>query len=344
MSDQTLPKSEFNSINFLLFLWKRRKVLFIVSGIAIIASVIFSMPFFITPMYKSSVVLFPSSTNSISKALLAQNQGAKQDIMQFGEEEQAEQLLQILNSSKIRNRIVEKHNLMAHYEIDTNSPFKNTLLAKEFESNITFRRTENMAVEISVLDRSPEMAAFIANDIAALLDSTKIFMQKERAIKGFKIVEATYKALLDQIQVREDSLTRLRELGVHDYETQAEMINQQLAIELARNANSQAVKSLDAKLAMLAKYAGPYVSIRDQLEYDKKQLTEIKSKYEEAKVDAEEELPQTFIVDAAFKAEKKSYPVRWLIVLVSTLGAFLLCVFVLIIVDTLSQIDFKTNN
>ena len=343
MEQNSAKQSDFNSINFVLFLWKRRKILAIVTVIAIAASVVFSMPFFITPKYKSTVVMFPTSTNSISKALLAQNQGAKQDILQFGEEEQSEQLLQMLNSSKIRNRIIEKYDLMKHYEIDSTSPYKNTLLAKEFESNITFRRTENMAVEIAVMDKSPEMAANIANDIADLLDSTKIKMQRERAINGFLIVEKAYNEMRNQIQIMEDSLTKLRELGVHDYETQAEMINQQLAIELARNPNSNAVKALDAKLAMLAKYAGPYVSIRDQLEYEKRQLTEIKAKYEEAKVDAEEELPQTFRVDNAFKAEKKSYPVRWLIVLITTVSALLLTVFVLIIVDTLSQLDFKKS-
>ena len=343
MENVTSNQGDFNSINFILFLWRRRKILMIVTGVAILASVIFSMPFFITPMYKSSVVMFPSSTNSISKALLAQNQGAKQDILQFGEEEQAEQLLQMLNSSKIRNRVIEKYNLMSHYDIDSTSPYKHTLLNKEYESNITCRRTENMAVEITVMDKSPEMAALIANDIADLLDSTKIYMQRERAVKGYKIVETAYKELSRQIQVMEDSLTKLRELGVHDYETQAEMINQQLAIEIARNPNSGAVKALDAKLAVLAKYAGPYVSIRDALEHDKKQLSEIKSKFEEAKVDAEEELPQTFRVDNAYKAEKKSYPVRWLIVLISTISAFLLTIFVLILWDILSKIDFKKS-
>ena len=49
-----------------------------------------------------------------------------------------------------------------------------------------------MAVKISVLDKDPQMAADIANDIAELLDSTKNNMQKVRALKGFKIVEGKY--------------------------------------------------------------------------------------------------------------------------------------------------------
>ncbi len=338
MNDKQNDVSDLNSVNLIKFLWDRRKPLIIVSLVAAVAAIIFSAPYFIPPKYKSEVILFPSSTNSVSRALLSQNQGAKQDVLQFGDEENAEQLLQVLNSSAIRDRIIQKYNLMKHYDIDKDAKYPKTLLIKEYQSNIKYRRTENMAVEISVLDTDPDTAAMIANDIAALLDTVKIKMQKARAIQGFKIVEAEYKSLLADIQRKEDSLTILRKHGVHDYETQAEMINRQLAIEIAKNPHSAAVKALQAKLDTLAIYAGPYVSIRDGLEYEKKHITEVKAKYDEAKIDATEELPQTFKVDTAYPAEKKSYPVRWLIVVVSTVGAFLFMAFLLIVLDSIKSI------
>jgi uncharacterized protein involved in exopolysaccharide biosynthesis len=137
--------------------------------------------------------------------------------------------------------------------------------------------------------------------------------------------------------IKEDSLTKLRELGVNDYETQSEMINRQLAIEIARNPNSAAVKALDAKMQILSKYGGPYVSLRDALEHEKKLLTEVREKYDKAKIDAEEEMPQTFVVDRAYPAEKKSYPVRWVIVAVATLSSLILAAFVLIILEGIRQ-------
>ena len=167
-------------------------------------------------------------------------------------------------------------------------------------------------------------------------------MQKERAIRAYKIVEGEYHQQLDFIQTMEDSLTVLRKLGVHDYESQAEMINQQLAIELAKG-NKSGVKALEDKLEVLAQYGGPYVSIRDQLEFEKKQLSEIKAKYEEAKVDAEEVLPQKFVVDNAYPAEKKSYPVRWIIVLVSTISAFILGILILAVLESLGRYSKKKS-
>ncbi|MBM3436237.1 MAG: hypothetical protein FJY07_08505, partial [Bacteroidetes bacterium] len=312
MIDKVKGSEDFESTNFIIFLHNRRKPLFYVTLTAIIASIVFSSPFFITPMFKSSVILFPTSSNSISKALLSENVAEKQDILGFGEDEQTEQMLQILSSNKIRDRIIEKYNLIEHYEINPSSKYKYTRLYNTYDENITFRRTEYMAVKITVIDKDAKFAANIANDIAELLDSTKNIMQKGRALKAFRIVEAEYLKLKSEVQQMEDSLTKLRELGVHDYESQAEMINQQLAIELARG-NRSGVKALEDKLNVLAKFGGPYVSLRDALEYEKKQLSEVKAKFDEAKIDAEEVLPQKFIVNSAYPAEKKSYPVRWII-------------------------------
>ncbi len=336
MTNKITENNEFDSSNFIFFLYKWRKHLIIITIAAIAASLIFSSPYFITPEYKSTVIMFPTSTNSISKALLSNNLGVNDDILKFGEDEQAEQMLQILNSSRIRSKIISKYDLMDHYNIDKNSKYKKTKLYREYKNNIKFRRTEYMAVKITVFDKDPQMAADIANNIANLLDSTKNEMQKARAIKGFKIVKAEYLKLKNEVHKKEDSLTSLRKLGVQDYESQAEMINRQLAMELAKG-NKEAIKRLDDKLAVLAKYGGPYVSLRDALEYEKKQLSVLKEKYEEAKVDAEQILPQKFIVDSAYKAEKKSYPIRWLIVVTSTLSTILLSFLVIIIIENLSK-------
>jgi len=340
MRNNNVENEDFNSFNLILFLYRWRKLLIIFTLAAAILSFIFTLPFFITPKFRSSVILFPTSSNSVSKALLSENADSKQDILEFGYEEQTEQMLQMLNSNKIRDRIIKKFDLMKHYDIDPNSSYKNTKLNREYDKNITFRRTEFMAVEIAVLDKDPQMAADVANNIADLLDSIKNEIQHERAMKGYKIVAAEYLKLQNQIKVMEDSMTVLRKLGVHDYETQVEMINQQLAKELAKN-NRVGIKALDDKLNVLALYGGPYVSLRDALENDRKQLSLIKSKYEEAKIDAEEVLPQKFIVNSAFKAERKSYPIRWLIVLVTTISSFLLISVGIIVYEQINKKDLK---
>lgn len=313
---------------FMQVVYKYRKHLVIVGLLSIILSSIFSSSYFITPLYKSEVILYPTASKSISKALLSETFGSTKDILEFGEEEQTEQMLQVLNSNRIRDRVIRKYNLLDHYNISDKSKYKMTTLYNDYENNFNFRRTEYMAVKITVFDKDAQMAADMANDIAELVDSTINQMQKEVARKAFKIVETEYFSLKGEVQVLEDSLTKLRELGVYDYESQSEMFNRQLAIEMAKG-NRAGVKRLEERLAVLAKYGGPYVSIRDALLHDKKQLSEIKAKYDEAKVDATEDLPHKFIVSNAYKAEKKSYPIRWLIVVISTISVLFLAVIIL---------------
>src|SRR5258705_12988652 len=112
MFQKARQASYLEATSLLLFLLKWKKPLLIACGTALLASVIFSGENFIRPRFKSSVIFFPTSTNSVSKALLDETSSDKQDILAFGEEEQAEQLLQILNSDFIRNSIVQRYNLM----------------------------------------------------------------------------------------------------------------------------------------------------------------------------------------------------------------------------------------
>jgi capsular polysaccharide biosynthesis protein len=321
-----------DSFKVAIFLFKWRKTLLILGVAAAVLSAIFSSPVFITPLYKSTVIMYPASSNSISKSLFNENGNIKQDILEFGAEEQTQQMMQILNSNKIRDKVILKFNLAGHYGIEPGSKYFQTDIYNHFGSNINYKLTEYLAVKITVLDKDPQMAADIANQIAALLDSVKNDMQKERAIQGFKIVEAEYLTQEKVVRTMEDSLTRYRKLGVNDYESQAEMMNRQLAKEIALG-NTRAINALEQKIEMLSEYGGPYVSIRDALYYEKKQLSYLKSRYEVAKIDAYEAIPQKFIVENAYKADRKSYPIIWIIVLLSTLSTLLAGMVIIFMVE-----------
>ena len=249
---------------------------------------------------------------------------------------QAEQLLQILNSNKIRDRVIRKFNLMEHYRIDSTSKFKNSKLYKEYEKNISFGSTEYLAVEISVYDESPEMAATIANTIACLLDSVKNDMQRERSVAGFKIVETEYNELKSEIKTIVDSLVTLGSLGLNDVDYQSQVYNGQMAIALM-NGNKSAQTAIQKRLDVLGKYGGVYTMLKNSLEFKTEQLILLETKYKQAKVDAEENLPQKFIVSDAYKAERKSYPLRWLIIMVSMVSALFMSIIVIMVMEKISD-------
>ncbi len=333
-------ESDMTSLGLLNIIYRYRKSFLIIAISTILLAVIFSSPIFITPLYKSTVILYPTSSNSISKVLLSTNFNTNKDLLEIGEDEQTERMLQILNSNKIRDRIIAKYDLMNHYGINEGAEYRYTRLFNEYEGKIKFRRTEYMAVKITVLDKNPKLASLIANDIAELFDSTMNVMQKEVASKAFLIVEGEYLKLKSEVKAIEDSLNVIRKLGIHDYESQAEMLNQQLAIELAKN-NQAGIKALEQRLEVLAEYGGAYVSLRDMLEHERKQLSQIKAKYEEAKVDATQNLPHKFVVTNAYEAEKKAYPIRWLIMVVALFSTISLALIVFIIFERFPAGELK---
>ena len=318
------------------FLYKWRKTLLILCGAAAVLSAIFSSPLFVTPMFKSSVIMYPAASNSVSKLLLNDNTTIKQDMLAFGADEQIQQMLQVLNSNRIKDKVIARFKLAEHYGIEPQAKYYQTSVYNRFRSNISFKLTEYQAVKITVLDNDPQIAADIANGIAAILDSVRSDIQKERAIQGFKIVEAEYFSQQKQVQAMEDSLTQVMKLGVNDYESQAEMLNRQLAKEIA-SANTRGINALTEKLKILSQYGGPYISLRDALLLEKTQLSFIKARYEEAKIDAYSTMPQKFIVENAIKAERKSFPVIWIVVALSTLATLLAAILVIILVERVPE-------
>jgi len=309
-----------------------RKPMLIILAAAAVLAVIFSSRHFITPLYKSTTIIYPTSSNSISKVLISTTYQSEKDIMNFGEDEQTEQMLQVLNSNRVRDKVISRFNLMEHYDIKPDSKYPYTRLNKLYDSRIKVRRTEYNAVKITVMDSDAALSAQIANEIAEIFDSTMNQMQKEVAIEAFRIVEDEYNTLCNEMHQLEDSLNTLRKLGVFDYESQVEMLSRQMAVELGRG-NAKGINNIQKQLDVLAEYGGASHAINERLDNDRLQLSLVKSKYEEAKVDATEFIPHKFVVTSAFKAERKAYPVRWIIVVVTVLSTFLLLIFCIVAYD-----------
>ena len=303
----------FNSVDLLIYIWKKRWTLIIVGLVAAVASIVISI--LITPMFESSVIMFPSSSASISKELLVQNYSGRQNVHGFGEEEQAEQLLQVLNSEPIRTRIVEKYNLMEHYEIDPEGKYPMTELFEQYKSNINFRLTEYMSVEISVMDKDPILAADIANDISDLVDTVYNSMKKERALEALRLVEGEF-------LLAEKNLTELRD--------SLDLLSGRLSTKI--NTSGDPANNL---IKAISENGALYISMLNMVRNESQIVAGLSLRYKEARLESQQNLPYKFVVESAFPPEKKAYPNKSLIVIVSTFATLLFALIVLIVIDNI---------
>jgi len=328
---QENSRFNFESTDFILYVWKRKKPLILITLAAAIISILVSLA--ITPMFKSTVVMFPASESPVSKSLLQTNYQDRIGMLGFGEEEQLERILQVLHSDEIRDKIIEQFNLMEHYEIDPLKQYPKTKLFEEYASNIKFRRTEYNSIIIEVRDKDPQMAADLANGIASLIDNTMNQMKQERATKAFELVEREYNSARKRVKELNDSISYYNRLGVVAHEHQIERLTEAYGRALTE-CKKGAAKDIEKKMAELEKYAAPFIYYRTLWENESERLRDLTAKYIEAKTETELTLSYIFILDKAYRAEKKAYPKKSIIVMVSTFATFILAVILFIFFES----------
>ena len=184
------------TVRFFRRWWKLLVAVFIVASVV---SLIVAM--LIKPLYKSSAVIFPTSSNRISKAIMDYHYSL--DFMDYGIERDCEYAIQILSSKSMEQRVCDHFNLMEHYAIK--GPHPQFDLSEQYRSNISVKRTEFLGVEIGVLDQDPQWAADIANYMAAMYDTLCHQIHHDRAVCAAEAMQGVCAELEKEI----DSLSQL---------------------------------------------------------------------------------------------------------------------------------------
>jgi tyrosine-protein kinase Etk/Wzc len=325
---ETMETFDNERQNLLLFIWKRRKVIGLFTGLAAVLAVVIS--FLLTPLYRSTAIVFPAATSTVS---FSEQRNAKASSMDFGEEEQAEQLVQILQSSRIRDRIVDQFDLMQHYEIDSEDKNKHFKLVKKYNNHFFFVRTRFGSIQIDVLDRDPVKAADMANKIVELVDSVKNDMVAERTLPAYEINKRKKEQMENDRDVVLKRMDSLANLGVLSLDGRSGLFQ---AYVDAKNAQEKAEikKTIDVNAVNGTTYDGLEYLRNEKI----KKLEEFMVSYEQAESDANTLFNHKFVVEKAVVADKKDKPKRMIIVLLATIGTFVFIVFALLVRDRLAEL------
>lgn len=321
------------STNLFILLYSWRKPILVVSIAAAVVSAAVSL--ILKERFKSTVVLYAEQQHSFGAQLLEDVQ--KEDLLTFGEEEDAERLLQIINSDQVRNKIIDKYQLWDVYEVKRDQRGANTLISKEYQNNVSAQLTKFGSVEVAVLDQKPERARDMANDIALFSDSVANRMRSERAMTAFKYAETSLQSVLNEVKTMEDSMRVLQEMGVYSYIDQIAALTEMYGTAIAAGHPDRA-QQLKSQMDFLSKYGTTYVNLETNLKEAYTKLNVLRKRYDLMKIDVESNISVMRVVDYASAADKKSFPIRWLIVAMSTISAFVFTFIVLLIVDNFNRL------
>jgi uncharacterized protein involved in exopolysaccharide biosynthesis len=295
----------FNILNLVIRYWK---VLVIAAFLAALAAAAFT--YTITPLFRSAVVLYPT-TNVVESQTLFGIQGGGTPL--FGDEIATEKVLQILKSDMIKDYLVGKYNLMEHYGINPASRYRYSMLDGKMQKYIVARKTQYNSVEISVLDHDPQVAAGMANDIASQIDTVFNSIVQDAGRKSWEALNNSYKVQLGRVQLLEDSISRSRRPGA----------DQQLIVNL------RAGSGRNSWAASAGIYDPGFLKLMNIYESENENLSSISAKLTEAAMLGWQELPYTHIINKARVSERKAFPKRSTIVLATAISVFLLMIFIL---------------
>ncbi|RPH34261.1 MAG: hypothetical protein EHM93_01485 [Bacteroidales bacterium] len=326
--ESTETDFNLNSTNLVILVWSKRKLLLLIGVIAIVVSTIAS--FMITPKFKATAIIYPPMDNQISKELLSPIPQAGLTV--FGESKEMEQLLQVLSSNTLRDLVIKKLDLMAIWGVGPSEKFAKTKVNDIYNDNIRFRPTQYMSVEIEVMDPSPELAAEIANTIVTLEDSLMRSIKAQVALKGLMVVEAQYEQGLVEMKGLEDSLASTMAQGVFNVKAQAQGLFDAYGKAVANN-QTDAIRALEKKMEPLKRYGSKNVRYKEEILNKAIQITDLGTSLKTMQIEAAQAVPSQFVVDWASVPDKKAFPKKSIIIILSTLSALLFGVFSIVIAD-----------
>lgn len=219
------------------------------------------------------------------------------NISPYSEESETEQMLQIINAQSIADSIIEKYDLWSHYGIDRNYQYAKTYMMLEYHEKVKISKTPYDALSIVVKDKDPQMACDMVNDILYFYDKKVSQLHQDRE----KDVVVMYERQLAMKQQGIDSLKK----EYHETGSSLNLLNPEpVSLDLATKIVTEGLN---------------YAVVH--LEYEKELRFLIS------------DLSYSNIVTEPYPADKKSYPVRWVVVALCGLGAFLLTILVLFIIE-----------
>lgn len=317
-----MNNSFFNSVEIIKLFNRWKKQLLAVFVISLLASVIFSSPYFIKPKYKSEAIVYPSN------------------LIAYSDESATEQMLQLAQSADIRDKLIATFDLVKHYGLDSSQKMYRSRVIQEYNENVKIRQTEYESMEISVLDEDPVFASRLADSLIHFFDVKARSLQSEKS----REVMIISKNQLDQKQHEMDSMENILrtyrlENGIIDYRYQSREALRAYLKNLGTS-NSKALNESKAMMDALKDKGGEFLSLNEHLWRTRGSYNDLKLVYENAYRDVYKKLTYANVVTSPKPSDKKAYPIRWLIVVITVGSSMLLAFIILLLFDSKKQ--FKT--
>ena len=283
---------------------KNLTLLVVILIVAAIAAYIFSSPLFMKPRFKSTTVLYPINT------------------IPHSDESETEQMLQLFAHEEIKESVLNTFELYERWDLKPNDPEYRHWANLLYQERVSISPTRYESVEIVCQDEDP----VIARDMCLhIIDKyNEVVRQGDRDVhveyvklKEFELAHLNY--IIDSLQSKVNDIRT--ESGITNYHLQSERVVEGYMNMLSSGASSSRLEKVEKMLEDLAAEGSELEVLQQKVDHLKGYHTQLTKDKIMATSKATSELNYAKIVVEPMVADKKSYPIRWIIMVISLLLA-----------------------
>ncbi|MEM9819660.1 MAG: hypothetical protein AAF985_01255 [Bacteroidota bacterium] len=347
-----------------LFRWKKTII-----GICFLTGVLSIILCMMMDNYYQTATIFYAANHDLARPDPLGTTGKEKNY--YGTGEDLDRILTIAESNEVADYLINRFNLYQHYDIDSTAEKGPFWVKAILSKNYLVTKTKYEAVELSVEDTDPRLAADIANAAREQINTVAQRMIKQSQKQQIDAVKNNIKQKVVDINVLKDSLNQLRETyRIYNPATQSRDLPELRTKREARLANEQArLKKLleypqvnpDTIMFIKARISGLQNEVRllddqidkfndgfsdveliyrihqllkDQLGIDQQRLQQLTSAYES-------NFTAIHLIEVAGVPIVKSRPKRSILVAGSVFLAFLFSAFGVLLFDTYRDVNWR---
>lgn len=363
----TNMKQENHLAGIVRVIWQWRRALI---GVSIASGMLTAViALFLPNYYQAKTFFLAANPNQARPEILFGKANLGTEI--YGGGDDMDRILSIAESNDVVDFLVDSFDLYRHYQIDPSHPRALHKVRMRFHSLYTVKKTKLDAIELEVEDRSPELAAAIANAARDRINDLS-----EQIVKNnqFTILESYRRNLVAkkmQIDALTDSVALVRKrFGIYNLGEQSRKFSEQIvtsesvldqmngrvdqmrrnprisrdtlayteayAAGLQREVDSLRVRFKrfsDAQLA-LTTIETQYFAANGQYGDDVERTRLLESAFQSS-------VPALFVIEKAEAPKVKSRPQRSIIVVSAAVVAFLLSVLAVLLLESYRGFDWE---
>ncbi|HND88864.1 MAG TPA: hypothetical protein PK971_11080, partial [Saprospiraceae bacterium] len=140
-------------------IYRWRKMIRNVCLVTLVGSIALSL--MLHNYYKATTIFYPSSPQVANPELIFGTTGQATEY--FGSDRDLDRMAEIANSNEVVDYMLRKFDLYTHYDVDSTDREGPHDVREEFREMYSALKNKNDAIELSIEDTDPKMAAAMAN-------------------------------------------------------------------------------------------------------------------------------------------------------------------------------------